>query len=223
MPSTRRVYLEVGAKRVFAGALDWPGWCRSARDSDGALDALLAYAPRYATAIGDAGGSFKPPAHASTFEVVERLEGNSTTDFGAPGKRPSADDEPLTKRDADRLVAILRACWKTFDRVAVKHEHATLRKGPRGGGRELAAIVRHVSEGDLGYQWELGGTLREATDAKEVRRVFLATLASRARGEEPTRKRRSGTFWTPRYAVRRSAWHVLDHAWEIEDRANPRS
>ena len=24
-------YLEVGAKRVFAGALDWPGWCRSAR------------------------------------------------------------------------------------------------------------------------------------------------------------------------------------------------
>ena len=26
--------------------------------------------------------------------------------------------------------------------------------------------------------------------------------------------------WSPRYAVRRAAWHVLDHAWEIEDRAS---
>ena len=25
--------------------------------------------------------------------------------------------------------------------------------------------------------------------------------------------------WPPRYAARRLIWHVLDHAWEIEDRA----
>lgn len=219
MPSTRRVYLEVGTRRVFAGALEWPGWCRNARDEDQALQALIDYAPRYAKAIGSAGGVFEPPARASTFEVVERLAGNSTTDFGAPGKRPSADDKRLTKREADRLAAILRACWATLDRVAAKHRGATLRRGPRGGGRELDAIVRHVLEGDIGYQWELGGSMKEASAAKEVRKAFLETFAARTRGEEPTRKRRSGTFWTPRYAARRSAWHVLDHAWEVEDRA----
>ena len=36
-------YLEVGAKRVFAGALDWPGWCRSSRHERDALEALLGW------------------------------------------------------------------------------------------------------------------------------------------------------------------------------------
>jgi hypothetical protein len=30
---------------------------------------------------------------------------------------------------------------------------------------------------------------------------------------------RGGKRWLPRYFVRRVAWHALDHAWEIEDRA----
>jgi hypothetical protein len=30
---------------------------------------------------------------------------------------------------------------------------------------------------------------------------------------------RGGAMWTPRRFLRRAAWHVLDHAWEIEDRA----
>jgi hypothetical protein len=25
-------------------------------------------------------------------------------------------------------------------------------------------------------------------------------------------------LWTPRYVVRRVAWHTVDHLWEIEDR-----
>jgi hypothetical protein len=28
--------------------------------------------------------------------------------------------------------------------------------------------------------------------------------------------------WPQPYAARRIAWHVLDHAWEIEDRTDPR-
>jgi len=28
-----------------------------------------------------------------------------------------------------------------------------------------------------------------------------------------------GGRWPARYAARRIAWHILDHAWEIEDRA----
>lgn len=220
MASTRRVYLEVGARRVFAGAIEWPGWCRSARDEQGALQALLDYAPRYAKAVGSAGGSFKPPARASTFDVVERLPGNATTDFGAPGGRPAADDRTLSKAEADRLLAIQRACWRFLDKIATKHRDAKLRKGPRGGGRELEAIVLHVWQSDLDYQWEMGGTLRDETGADDVRKSFVEAFAARVRGAEPTRKRRSGTFWTPRYAVRRSCWHVLDHAWEIEDRVD---
>jgi hypothetical protein len=41
------VYLEVGQKKIFAGALDWPGWCRSGRDEEAALATLVEYAPRY--------------------------------------------------------------------------------------------------------------------------------------------------------------------------------
>src|SRR5690349_9971305 len=42
------VYLEVGKKRVFACAADWPGWCRSGRDEEQALEALTTSASRYA-------------------------------------------------------------------------------------------------------------------------------------------------------------------------------
>ena len=70
-------YLEVGAKRVFAGALDWPGWCRSARHEEDALEALLAYGPRYAAVLKDSGVRFTPPARTSTFELVERALGFS--------------------------------------------------------------------------------------------------------------------------------------------------
>ena len=38
------VYLELGRKRVFACALDWPGWCRSGSSPEAALDALAGYA-----------------------------------------------------------------------------------------------------------------------------------------------------------------------------------
>ena len=42
------IYLEIGAKRTFACAVDWPGWSRSGRDEDQAITALLDSAPRYA-------------------------------------------------------------------------------------------------------------------------------------------------------------------------------
>src|SRR5512134_1631011 len=78
------VYLEVGQKRTFAGALDYPGWCRSGRDEASALQALLDYGPRYARVLRPAGLDFHSPADVSEFVVVERVEGNATTDFGAP-------------------------------------------------------------------------------------------------------------------------------------------
>ena len=225
MPRSQPVYLEVGSKRVFAGALEWPGWCRSARDEDGALEALVAYGRRYRSSIGRAGRAFSPPSSVSTLDVVERLEGNATTDFGAPAIAPTIDDRPLDDAGAKRLVALLRACWAKFDRTAEAASGAELRKGPLGGGRGVDAMIEHVLDADRAYLSGLWGKYRaaEAADTaaqmEGLRLVFLETLASRFRGETLPRGRRTAEPWTPVYAVRRSAWHALDHAWEIEDRA----
>ncbi len=87
------VYLEIGKKRTFAGAMEWPGWCRSGRDEPSALDALVQYGPRYAAVLGTAGIAFRAPADMSGLAVIERLEGDTTTDFSAPGIAPSADTQ----------------------------------------------------------------------------------------------------------------------------------
>jgi len=139
-------YLEVGSRRVFAGALDWPGWCRTARDEDAALQALVDYGPRYVAAIGPPAHKLAAPTDASGFKVVERLEGNATTDFGAPAVTPAADDRPLDGAELERLLALLQACWTAFDAAAKAPSSTVLRKGPRGGGREVGAILSHVFE-----------------------------------------------------------------------------
>jgi hypothetical protein len=102
-----------------------------------------------------------------------------------------------------------------------------LRKGPRGGGRDLDKIREHVLEADEAYVSEAGGTYDRikadiADRMSAVRDAMIATLGASARGEElRPMVRRQRPYWTVRYCVRRSAWHALDHAWEIEDRAAP--
>ena len=109
------VYLEVGQKRTFAGALDWPGWCRSGRDEASALQALLDYGPRYGRVLRSARLGFQAPKDVSTFVVVERLKGNTTTDFGAPDRCPSSDSKPINSAELQRFQRLLKACWRTFD------------------------------------------------------------------------------------------------------------
>ena len=48
------VYLEVGGHRIFAVALDWPGWCRMGRDEATALETLFEYGSRYARILSPA-------------------------------------------------------------------------------------------------------------------------------------------------------------------------
>ncbi len=157
MQLTVAVYVEVGSRRVFAGALDWPGWCRNGRDEHAALQALIAYGPRYAAAVGPAAWGFTAQADAAALEVVERLEGNATTDFGAPAVAPASDERPLADDELERLAGQLQACWAAFDAAAQAASSAVLRKGPRGGGRKLDAIVSHVLEADGAYLARLGG------------------------------------------------------------------
>jgi hypothetical protein len=222
--ATLEAYLEMGSRRVFAGALDWPGWCRSGRDENAALEALVAYGRRYKDTLGRAARGFAPPKDPSALDVVERLRGNATTDFGAPGIPPSADDRALDGRELDRYIRVLEASWAAVDEAAKAAKGKTLRKGPRGGGRELEAIESHVTEAGVAYLAGLGDRYRapqgaSARAAREgLRATMLETLRLRARGEPPPRPGRSQR-WSPRYFVRREAWHVLDHVWEIEDRA----
>lgn len=215
------VYLEIGKKRVFAGALGWPGWCRSGRDEAAALQALRDYGPRYARALEGAPLGFQAPAEPSALAVVERLAGDATTDFGTPGRHPSYDAAPLDEATLRRSQAILDACWRALEQAARQAAGKELRKGPRGGGRELEGIVRHVLNAEHAYLYKLGWKDRPQAfaDAEQARQAAFEALAAAGRGELLQQGPRGGVMWPPRYYVRRSAWHILDHAWEIEDRA----
>jgi hypothetical protein len=213
-----KVFLEVGKRRVFAGALDWPGWCRAGRDEEAALAALAAYASRYAVVPAGAEIAF-PARTAERLQVVERLPGSASTDFGVPGEVAAADAERTTRAQAERLTALVVASWEVFDRVRAGAP-ATLRKGPRGGGRDRDKMADHVLGAEAGYARQLGVRHRPpAIDDQEaiaaLREDIAAVLRAPSDGSPPAPK-----GWPPRYAARRIAWHVLDHAWEMEDRSD---
>jgi hypothetical protein len=222
MGSRTRVALEVGTKRVFATALDWPGWCRSAKAEADALEALLAYAPRYADVLTlGAVKGFTAPRAKDPFEIVERLRGDPGTDFGVPSLSVSEDSGSIEAKDLSRGERILRACWTAFGAAAAAAEGIELRKGPRGGGRPLDQIRCHVLESDIAYISALGGKPPRVADRETVQELLIDTLEARARGDIADFGPRGGRRWTVRYAIRRVAWHSLDHAWEIQDRASP--
>src|SRR5688572_24610429 len=135
-PNAFPIYLELGTKRVFAGALDWPGWTVSGRDEAAALQALLDSAPRYAAVLRGTRLGFKAPKDISDFKVVERLKGNAATDFGAANIAPKADKQPVDAAELRRLEKLLQAAWRAFDRAAEAAAGKALSKGPRGGGRD---------------------------------------------------------------------------------------
>jgi len=219
-----RVVLEVAPKRTFASALDWPGWSRSGRTEDEAIDALLRCASRYAAVAKRASVSFAPPAKPEGTEVVDRMRGGGVTEFGAPGKPSALEDEPVSPATLKRLLTLLRASWSTFDAAAEHAADAKLAKGPRGGGRDLDTIIAHVREAEVAYLGKLGsrGPASASESAEEplalLRSTFADALVSVVAGTPPADPSRTRKLWSPRYSVRRAAWHVLDHAWEIEDR-----
>jgi hypothetical protein len=196
-----RVYLEVGKNWVFACAVDWPGWARRGKGNDAALANLLAYRDRYAKV---AGRRFD----VTDLDVVGEVPGGATTDFGAPGSIGDWDYETLKPADAGRLAGLVDDCWAYFDRV-IATAPPELRKGPRGGGRDRDAIAAHVRDAERAYAPKLGIRVPASTPWEQQRQAILEGL----KAGEPHSK------WPIRYAARRVAWHILDHAWEIEDRS----
>jgi len=211
--------VEQGKKKAVASAFDWPGWDRGARSEEDALAVLAAYRPRYAR-VAELAGLAEAFAATEQMEVVERVEGTGTTDFhGISARSAGPEQTPISEAECERKIALLRACWAYFDQVASRVS-AELRKGPRGGGRDRDRIVRHtngaeitefdrkvgVTTADDAWQNPKPDTLRAHRDA-----FSAAIRAYNARGAP------AGT-WTVQFVMRRCAYHMLDHAWEMEDR-----
>lgn len=218
---TEAIYVETGTTWSFAGAIEWPGWCRHAKGERDPIAELLAYGDRNGAVLSAAGLTFEP---SHDLEVVESLEGNKGTEWGVPSVVPAADRRPFDNAEIDRQVAILQACWSAFDRAVTAAEGHALRKGPRGGGRDLPRLIDHCVEGNKVYLSKLGSRKPriESDDPREVeaalRERTLETLRDRAAGRSVREPSRTREPWLPRWFVRYAAWHTLIHAWEIEDR-----
>jgi hypothetical protein len=204
------IAIEAAPKKSFATAVDWPGWSRSGKTEELAIEALVAYAGRFASVAGLAGEAFDS-TRAPEVDVVDRTAGDGATDFGVPGAVTKPDRRPTTAAEADRLARLVDAAWRTFESVAAKAPEE-LRKGPRGGGRNTSKVIEHVRGADEGYARQIGIKLKAPVE--EIRAAVLEALRAPSDGS-PIADRR----WTARYAAHRIAWHALDHAWEIEDRS----
>ena len=144
--------------------------------------------------------------------MVEQLAGNATTDYGAPGIPAKLETRHLSANEAERMCALVAACWRYLDQVMAAAPEA-LRKGPRGGGRDRDKMFDHVLGAEMMYAKAIGTKLnqpdgKDAAAVRAFREAFLESLGN------PNREER----WPIAFCARRTAWHALDHAWEIEDR-----
>ncbi len=218
MTDTLRVVLEIGKKRrVVAGALDWPGLDRWGTSEDGALDKLTSYRPRYA-GVAERAGLASAFAKAHEVDVVERVPGSSSTDFWGIAHVPSQiEREVLAPPVLERRLDLLRACWAYFDDVAASVSHE-LRPGSRSAGRSRDQIVRHV----YGTEPEQNSRKIEVRTPLDVvlttdglamhREQYLDAIRAYNAEGKPARS------WPIQFLIRRTAYHVMDHAWELEDR-----
>ena len=211
-----RVLAEFGKKKVVAAAFDWPGWERNGPSEDDAVLALESYRSRYA-GVAALAGLAAEFASAGDLRIVERVEGSSTTDFfGISVKSAAAEREPMTDAECERKLAILQACWSYFDSVPGRVS-AELRKGARGGGRDRDQIVAHTRGSERELAKKVG--LHEEHDQVHTpdgllahREAYLEAIRRyHARGAD-------ARSWTLQFLIRRSAYHMLDHAWEMEDK-----
>jgi len=208
-----KVYIEEGKKKVFAVSLQWSGWARSGKDAEAALEALAEYAPRYEVIVKAAGLSF--PKTAARFEVVEKLPGNASTDFGMPAVLASTDPGKPGPKEAEKLAALLRAAWTAFDERRASAP-AELVKGPRGGGRDRDKMAAHVIEAEAAYARKIGIKHKPpALDDQDAIEALRAEVLEAFVGDPDI----PDNGWPVRYAARRFTWHVLDHLWEMEDRS----
>ncbi len=218
MTDTLRVMLESGTKdkRVVAVAPDWPGLERGAKTEEAAVARLQAYLPRYAP-VANLAGMAAQFALIATVEVVERYRGTGSTDYwGVSFAFSDIDRQVVSSAELERELTLLQACWVFFDDVRSRVS-AELQKGPRGGGRDRDRIVRHTLGAEQDMAAKLGlhapdGALLTDEGLRAHRDAYCTTIrAFHAQGK-------LARTWPLRYLIRHTAYHTLDHAWEMQDK-----
>ncbi len=216
-----RTVIERGPKnkRAVAFSIDWQGWSRGAKTPELAVETLESYRERYRP-VAELAGMGREFDAAGPLEIVEETAGTGSTDFWGISYVPSSFERgPMTEAELERGIALLRASWAYFDDVAGRVS-PEMRKGPRGGGRDRDRIVRHTlrTERELfakqvGLRYpEAGGSTPDGL--RDHRDAYVAAMRAYNAGEIARRMR----SWTLPFLVRHSAYHTLDHAWEMEDK-----
>jgi hypothetical protein len=216
-----RTVIERGpkGKRSVAFGIDWPGWSRGAKSAELALETLESYRERYRPVAGLAGMARQFKA-AGPLEIVEDKVGTGSTDFWGISFSPSAAEQgPMGEAELERGITLLRACWAFFDGVAARVS-PEMRKGPRGGGRDRDRIIRHTIRTESeDFAKQVGLRIPEEAaltpdGLRQHRENYVAAMRAYNAGEVKRRMR----SWTLPFLIRHSAFHTLDHAWEMEDK-----
>ncbi|MGB9378312.1 MAG: hypothetical protein WCB04_12440 [Mycobacteriales bacterium] len=210
-------------KKAVAFAVDWPGWSRGAKTPEAALDLLESYRERYRLVTAKAGMA-KDFDAAGSLKVVEDGVGTGSVDFWGISFAPSdLEHEPMDDPALDRNIALLRACWAFFDATAARVS-AEMRKGPRGGGRDRDKIIRHTVRTEsedfakrVGLRIPEDGALTPK-GLRDYRKAYVAAMRAYNAGEGKRMR-----TWNLPFLIRHSAFHTMDHAWEMEDKDLTRS
>lgn len=218
-----RVAIELGPKKkkFVAYAIDWPGLERNGKSPEEALNKMEAYRTRYQTIAARAGFeslfASEPPG-----DIAVVYEGTGSTDFwGISFAHGPNDDEPLSNDELERHLKLLEACWNEFDDIG-QRVSSELQRGPRGGGRDRDDIVAHLVYAELTWlkKLDIRPEFKEILPLKERRKHHQRVIDElRRRHQEglPV-KAKGGPPWTVRFTIRHLAFHVMDHAWEMEDK-----
>jgi hypothetical protein len=217
-----RVTLEIGpkGKKVVAVAPDWPGLERGAATGEAAIERLLSYVPRYAAVTKLAGmeAAFATiPAADGIADVVERYPGTGSTDFwGISFAFSSIDQQAMSGEALERELTLMRACWAFFDEVRSRVS-AELQRGPRGGGKDRDRVVRHTLASELDFTKKVGvltplDVMLTDEGLSAHREAYCGAI--RALHSQSNMAR----TWPLHYLIRHTAFHTLDHAWEMEDK-----
>lgn len=213
-----RAALELGpkGKKVVALALDWPGLVRGADTEDAALAKLQNYLPRYMS-VANLAGRENEFAASTQLEIVERYQGTGSTDFwGISFAFSSFDRQVMSGQELERELSLMQACWTFFDTVRSRVS-AELQKGPRGGGRDRDQIVRHILANEMDWAGGLGlPNLYSENLTDEVVNTHRTAYCQAIRAYHTEGK--MAKKWPLRYLIRHTAYHTLDHAWEMEDK-----
>jgi hypothetical protein len=213
-----RVTLEIGpkGKKVVAVAPDWPGLERGAKTGPAAIERLLAYVPRYA-AVARLAGMEAAFLSSTAVDIVEQYPGVGSTDFwGISFAFSSIDQQAISAEALERDLTLMQACWAFFDHVRSRVS-AEMRKGPRGGGRDRDRIVSHTFAAEMDWAKKLGVTASlEALRTNEGLKAYRQAYCDAIRVFHSQGK--MARTWPLRYLVRHTAFHTLDHSWEMEDK-----